>query len=137
MKIAPAVLNLAKLLNQSASLTVSLPQTETVLLSLQRQDQAGAELYSLLQQQSQLLSQRLRSLQANPPTVNQLELHSLVHLAQVHCRLVGWLAGGEDSSGGPVNNLPRPGQTPTPTQPKEPTPGPVSNGPAAPALDFD
>ena len=135
MKIAPATLNLAKLLSQSASLAVSLPQTETVLLSLQAQDQQSAELYCLLQQQSQLLSRRLRSLQASPPTVNQLELHSLVHLAQVHCRLVGWLAGGEDSSGGPVNNLPRPGQTPTPT--RQPSPSPDSKGPAVPALDFE
>ena len=35
MKIAPAALTVAKLLNLLASLAVSLPQTETVLLSLQ------------------------------------------------------------------------------------------------------
>jgi hypothetical protein len=135
MKIAPAILNLAKFLGQSASLAVSLPQTETVLLSLQRQDQPNAELYRLLRQQNQLLLQRLRSVQANPPAASPLEVQSLNQLAQVHCRLVGWLAGGGDSSGGPRFDLPQSGQTPTPT--KEPTPGPVSNGQPGPALDFN
>ena len=101
MKIASAALAMVKLLRQTASLAVSLPQTETVLLSLEKQDPASAELYRLLRLQNQLLLQRLRSLQAawnrvppeNLPAI-QLELQSLNQLAQVHCQVVGWLAGG-------------------------------------------
>jgi hypothetical protein len=136
MKIAASILNLAKSLNQSASLAVSLPQTETVLLSLQRQDQPNAELYRLLRQQNQLLLQRLRSLQANPPAASPLEVQGLNQLAQVHCRLVGWLAGG-DSSGGPKFDAPQSGQTPTPAPAKEPTPSPDSSAQHGPALDFN
>ena len=102
MKTAPAALAMVKLLRQTASLAVSLPQTETVLLSLERLDPASAELYRLLRLQNQLLLQRRRSLQAsrvlseNLPTMSliQLELQSLNQLAQVHCQVVGWLAGG-------------------------------------------
>jgi len=122
MKTAPAALAMVKLLRQTASLAAALPQTETALLSLERQDPASAELYRLLRLQNQLLLQRLRSLQAsrvlseNLPTMSliQLELQSLKALAQVHCRLVGWLAGGEDPQGGPKSDLPDSSAPPVP-----------------------
>ena len=113
MKIAPANLAMGALLRQTASLIVSLAQTKTVLFSLEKQDTASAELYRLLRLQNQLLLQRLCFLQAawnrvppeNLPMI-QLELQTLPALAQVHCQVVGWLAGGEDLQGGPKFDLP-------------------------------
>ena len=129
MKLAPAMHNLVMLLNQSWSLVLALQHTETILLSLQRQDPPNAELYKLLYRQNQLLSKRLVSLRedwnkpGNVLSRLQAELQTLNPQAQVHCQLVGWLAQGDASNGGPKFDTPQPPQD--------------SGGQAAPALDFD
>ena len=117
---------MVKLLRQTASLAVSLPQTETALLSLEKQDPASAELYRLLCQQNQLLLQRLCFLQANWNHVSpedlpamQLELQTSTVLAQVHCQIVGWL-GGCDLNDAVKFDLPQ-----------------DSTGSTVPALDFN
>lgn len=142
MKLAPAALNLVSLLNQSWSLVLSLQHTETILLSLQRQDPSNAELYQMLSRQNQLLRERLLALREGwdksqhnaPPSMGRLqtELQSLNPLAQVHCQLVGWLAQGDASNGGPKFDLP---QSPTPSP--SPSPAQDSKGQAVPALGFD
>jgi hypothetical protein len=136
MKLAPNAHNLLKLVNQTGSLALSLQQTKTILLSLQKQDQTNAELYQLLSRQNQLLHRRLLFLRQNwtqQPITNwlQLELSALVSLAQVHCQLVGWLAQGDTASAGPQLGLPQ--QPPSP--PAQPVPQ-DSKGPV-PALGFD
>jgi len=134
MQLAPTTLNLVKLLHQAAGLTLSLQHTQTILRSLQKQDPNNVELYRLLARPNQLLHQRLLSLREHwnqHPATNwlQLELLTLVSLAQTHCQLVGWLAQGDASSAGPQFSLPQP---PAPSVPPQ-----DSKGPAVPALGFD